>query len=39
MSRGGARCGHLEGPAGGEADSPDREQSAEAAAGEHGSSV
>lgn len=39
MSGGGAGCGHLEGPAGGEADSPDREQSAEAAAGELGSAV
>lgn len=39
MPRGGAGRGHLEGPAGGEADGPDREQSAEAAVGERGSAV
>lgn len=39
MSGGWAGCGDSEGPAVGETDSPGREQSAEAAVGQHGSTV
>lgn len=39
MSGGGAGCGRPEGPAGGETERPDREPTAEAAVGQHGSAV